>query len=357
MVRNPLDQSFEIAYKPPRGRSEFSRIKLPTPMTQVSLDLLHAQGKDLNEIDRFLSNVASYDDNANILDDRDFTAAVTNEDREAFLWAAGKYLESRITLGEDNEEIKKKFLEKLSVLKSLTSRYLPESIQLNAPNPLRLPPILRGRLSALLFLGQSRASTTIGEKGGHEWTLWTPGLGLELEFPFDLVRYLNLGFVSTVQKVAEGSLERNGTRLADVSGFAASLGVIADYRRPTPIHWLDWRLGAGVGFEAGRYSLDKTDAGREQLPNQCELNVEMAPVTAEGTEQTLDDAGESFSCRLERTVGGFTTFPLMATAGVEFLDALALSVLYRYVDLDVGDKLYTPDPRHDLWLVFGARFF
>lgn len=326
-------------------------------MTQVSLDLLHAQGKDLNEIDRFLINVASYDDNANMLDDRDFTAAVTSEDRKAFLWAAGKYLESRITLGEDNEEIKTRFLEKLSTLKSLTSRYQPESIQLRTPNPLRLPPILRGRLSGMLFFGPSLSGTTIAEKGGHEWTLWTPGLGLELEFPFDLVRYLNVGFVSTVQKVADGSLERNGTRLAEVSGFAASLGMLADYRRPTPIHWLDWRLGAGVGFEVGRYSLGKTDAGRQQLPNQCELNVEEAPVTAEGTEMTLDDAGESFSCRLERTVGGFTTFPLMATVGVEFLDSLALSFLYRYVDLDVGNKLYTPDPRHDLWLVFATRFF
>ena len=83
----------------------------------------------------------------------------------------------------------------------------------------------------------------------------------------------------------------------------------------------------------------------------------MAPVTAKGTEKTLEDAGESFQCKLERAIGGYTTFPLMATVGVEFRDALALSVMYRYVDLDVGENVYAPNPRHDIWLVVGARFF
>lgn len=324
-------------------------------MSEVSLDALLSQGKDLNEVDRFLINTARRDDNATVLNKRDFVGAITEADQEGFIRAAKRYLDQRISRGGENDEIKTEFREALVRLRSLTADYRPDSVQSTAPNPFRLAPILRGRGTFFLVGGRTFTSATIQDKSGYEWQIWERALGLELTFPLEIVDHLYFGLLSMVSKPT-GELVNDGTKMGKVSGTHFFLGGVFDYNRQ-PLRWLRLHAIAGLGYDGGRYDLSRTEAGRKAIADPCDFEITMVPTDTEMAGETVDDAGKAFTCRVKKDLGGFDTFAYYAGLGAEFRDAIDIRVIYRRSDLDSSQEEFTPDPRNDVLLLLGIRMF
>lgn len=314
---------------------------------RIGIKDLYSQVSYLNEVDRYIINLARNDKDINHLDKGDFTESPPDWDSlYSFLGAVKRYVDDRLDNLADVKKIEERFLSDIGKI-NLPDKYRPAFM------PKSSNTFFGGNLWGLGFYGLQRSDTQVGQLDESRWRLNEGGLALQYLVPREMLPNLYSGVMASVGATSGGALTLGDEELARVSNLNLSTSLMADYQLPVS-PWMKFHFMPGIGFSVSRYQADITREGQKVIQSPCAFRISNIPTSLGSTSDIVDEAGESMACKLEESVGIYTSFPIHASAGVELWESVRLLFTYRYMRLHNSDDEMVPGVSNGFFLMIGG---
>lgn len=330
----------------PNGDREGKPLFGPEPPTyKVFLGPLLASDDACNDIDRWLADIARSDGDPMVLDARDFVRGMRDEVVDAFLLAAGRYVQTRWIKGQRDDVVGAHFLDEIAKL-DLPPRYTVFLLYGSAD----IGRLRRGHLIGQVS-GSYAASSSQIQSHTVDWGLTGTALGVEGLWPWRADPYqgrwplLYIGAGLQASR-ASGTLTEGETKHADVDRFELGLQLLM-HARYTVSPTLLLKAGVGTGFGAGTLKVDTV--WEQGLEDPCKLDPSVG--------LDLDAAGKAVRCNVTTSFGFFQSYPVVATVGAQVLGWLNLDLVYARTAYQTDKAVFAPEALHEVGLRLGMNVY